>query len=157
MTSQFTLFSNVKIKYTILLLLTFLYACAAASDQTRNAELIVTYNNEEVQRTGSKYKSYSEMRKIADRKEKKYIIFSARWCPSCDFLERAMKQSGHIQSVNLIDVEELWVQGLAKVFKIPGVPTMIVVDERDTVVEKLVGPSDIIMHLLINVKTADEN
>jgi len=146
----------MKLIFSILAI--FIFACGSGPQQVekRNAELIVTYQGKEVHRAGSRYKSFDELKEISERVQKKYIIFSARWCKSCTFLNKALEQSGHAPLVSQIDVEELWVQGLAKFFKITGVPTLLVVDEKDRIIKRSAGPSEIVMYLLINVKTEDE-
>ena len=146
--------NNLKRKLSLILLLPALFSCGALQDAPpRNSELIVTYEGKEVHRVGSKFKSYQEMRQIADSGEQLYIVFAARWCKSCNFLFRALEQSGHKNFVNYIDIDEPWANNLAANFKISQVPTMIVVDKDSNIKNQLVGPSDIVMHLIINVKT----
>jgi thiol-disulfide isomerase/thioredoxin len=151
---------NTNIKYMFFTsLLMFLSACSSSGAQKRNAELIVTYQGGEVYRAGSKYQSYFDMKVRADRPEKKYIIFGARWCDTCDQLNLLLKQSGHETSdqVSLLDVEEDWASNLAKAYSIMILPTMIVVSEKNIIIGKIQGPSKIIMHLLINVEVKNED
>jgi len=140
-------------------LLVFLSACSSVPAQKRNAELVVTYQGKEVHRVGSKYQSYSDMEVRAGRSNKKYIIFSARWCKTCDHLNLLLKQSGHAENnqISLLDIEETWVSNLAQVYGITEVPIMIIVNEKDMIIGKLLGPSKIIMHLLINVEVKNED
>ena len=146
--------NNLKTRLLSTLLLPVLFSCGALQDAPpRNSELIVTYEGKEVHRAGSRFKSYQEMRAIADSGEQLYIIFAARWCESCNFLFRALEQSGHKKFVNYVDVDEPWANSLAAHFKISGVPTMIVVDKDSNIENRFTGPSDIVMHLIINVET----
>ena len=127
-----------------------IFGCASFTHQKRNAELIVHYNGQEVSRSGSKYMGFPEFEKFAKEKGKKYIVFSARWCDSCNFLDRALKQSGHDSTVVQLDADEIWVQQLMKVAGLRNVPTMMVTDENGNFKNTLVGPSKIIMHLIVH-------
>lgn len=129
----------------------FILSCGS-TPSPRQAELVVTYEGVEVHRAGSKYASIEEIHAKTGEKGKKYFIFSARWCKSCVFLERALEQSGHSDMVTLIDVDGQETGKLAAVLEIQNVPTMVVIDENDNITEKLVGPSAIVMHMLINVE-----
>ena len=116
----------------------------SAEKQYRNSDLVVTYYGQEVHRA-SKYTSLDEFRYLINESEKKYIIFSADQCPSC--------QSGHVEKVILLNLQESWVYELSQVLQIRGIPTLIVTDEKGNYVDQKVGPSDIIMYLIINVDT----
>ena len=126
-------------------------ACTPVNQQ-RNAELIVEYNGTEVYRAGTPFKSLKDFEKIIENKTKtKYVIFSAKWCNSCAFLNKALKQSGHWDQVVLLDIDERWVAGTAASLGIKAVPTMVVVDKDDSIVQTFEGPSAIVMYLLIHV------
>jgi len=141
----------MKVLFTILLA-TLFASCAHGPPPQRNAELIVTYEGTEVHRAGTPYKSLRQFEKILkDTTKTKYVIFSARWCDSCKFLNRALRQSGHWGAVTLIDIDEPWVRALAGEMQISNVPTMVVINKNDTIANTFIGPSAIIMHLLINV------
>ena len=133
----------------LILLLSVIPGCASTPQYKTNTEVIVHYNGKEISRTGSKFVSFEKFKELAHTKGKKYIIFSARWCKSCQFLDRSLKQSGHFNKVTFLDVDEEWVQQLMAVIQERNVPTMLVTDENGNFTEKLIGPSRIIMHLII--------
>jgi thioredoxin-related protein len=126
--------------------------CATTPPEKRNSELIVTYNGKEVHRAGSMYKSFEEFEKILQKKEKQYIIFSARWCSSCKFLQKALIQGNFIDKVTLLDIDEPWVAHLAKNLKIKNVPTMIVADKDGQIIDGRIGSPPIVLYLVINTK-----
>ena len=139
-------------------ILVFLAIISCASTPTpRQAELVVTYNGQEVHRAGSKYASIEEVHQKTLEKGKKYFIFAARWCKSCDFLEKALEQSGHRDIVTLIDIDDAESRKVAAALDIRNVPTMVVVDEKDKISDQLIGPSAIVMHMLIHVDKKNEN
>ena len=140
-------------RWIFLLLLTLIMATSCSAEkQYRNSELVVTYNGQEVHRA-SKYTSLNQFRYLVNESEKKYVIFSADQCPSCRTLYEALKQSGHVEKVILLNLQERWVYVLSQVLEIRGIPTLIVADEKGNFVTQKVGPSDIIMYLIINVDT----
>ena len=140
-------------RWIFLLLITFIMATSCSAEkQYRNSDLVVTYYGQEVHRA-SKYTSLDEFRYLINESEKKYIIFSADQCPSCQTLYEALKQSGHVEKVILLNLQERWVYELSQVLQIRGIPTLIVTDEKGNYVDQKVGPSDIIMYLIINVDT----
>ncbi|HBT10944.1 MAG TPA: hypothetical protein DEB18_16480 [Leeuwenhoekiella sp.] len=126
--------------------------CASSPPEKRNSELIVTYNGKEVHRAGSLYKSFEEFEKILQKKERQHIIFSARWCNSCKFLQKALTQGGFIDKVVVLNIDEPWVAHLAKSLKIKNVPTMIVSDKDGQIIDGRIGSPPIVLYLVINVK-----
>ena len=145
------------IRFISIFITLVLVSCSGMQTSThtkRNAELVVTYNGEVVHTAGSKYKTVDEFREIIQRKGPKYIVFGAKWCKSCGFLERALKQSNHFDKITFINVEEEWVAFLMSEIGIRSIPTMVIIGEDDKLSGTFVGPSKIIMHLLINVKTS---
>ena len=132
----------------LFLMLILTASCGSSPDYKTNTEVIVHYNGKEVSRTGSKFLSFEKFKELAHEKGEKYIIFSARWCKSCQFLDRALKQSGHFDKVMFLDVDEQWVQQLMVVVRERNVPTMMVTDENGNFTQVLVGPSKIIMYLI---------
>ncbi len=139
------------IALAVIIILSQLVACTS-TNQPRNAELIVTYNGEEVHRAGTAFKSLKEFDTIIrDNTKTKYVVFSAKWCNSCEFLKKALKQSGHWEQVTLINIDEPWVASLASSLGVRAVPSMVVVGKDDSIQKTFVGPSAIVMHLLINV------
>ena len=136
----------------LLLLFIFIVVGCGGEYQKRNAEIIVTYEGKEEYRAGTKYKSFKELQEVADSPGKKYIIFAAEWCSSCKHLYNALTESGHLNEVVFINVDEPWAFRVSQIFKVRGVPTMIVVEDDGSISSKIRGPSKITMYLLINVK-----
>ena len=132
----------------LLLPLIFITGCGAAPEYKTNTEVIVHYNGKEISRTGSKFVGFEKFKELAHEKGKKYIIFSARWCKTCQFLDKALKQSGNFDKVTFLDADELWVRELMAVVGERNVPTMMVTDENGNFTEILIGPSKIIMHFI---------
>tara|TARA_R100001510_G_C7647746_1_gene205092 strand:+ start:1217 stop:1648 length:432 start_codon:yes stop_codon:yes gene_type:complete len=137
----------------LLLPLALITGCGGAPEYKTNTEVIVHYNGKEISRTGSKFVSFEKFKELAHKKGKKYIIFSTRWCKSCQFLDRALKQSGYYDKVTFLDADEEWVQQLMVVVRERNVPTMMVTDENGNFTETLIGPSKIIMHFITKAKT----
>ena len=137
-------------KFVSILVFLAIISCGS-SPEPRQAELIVTYNGQEVHRAGSNYATIEEIHQKTLEKGEKYFIFSARWCKSCDFLQKALKQSGHLNQVVLIDIDDPNSKKLAAILEIQNVPTMVVIDKSDNISNTLIGPSAIVMHMLIHV------
>ena len=135
-----------------LILAVFFVIGCAGSTENRSADLTVHYFGKEIHRISTKYKNLQQIRTSLDIKQDKYLIFMADWCKSCDFLLKALKQSGHFEKVMLINIDERWVQALAAELGISAVPTMVKIDKKDKISKSIVGPSKITMYLLINVE-----
>ncbi len=136
------------IAFLALVLLMQLFSCGGTQEK-RNAELIVHYNGKEVHRSGSKYIGFPKFERIAKNKQKKYFIFSAEWCPSCKFLEKALKQMKKQGRVPIINIDEHWGSSLAANLGVNSVPTLVEADKNGNIVRIISGPSKIVMHLLL--------
>ena len=129
----------------------FAASCSGTNTERRNAELVVTYNGKEVHRAGSLYATMDELNRLLDSDEEKYVIFSAPWCPPCKTMIRALEQSGHLDKVYILNLEEPWVAYLYKAANLSVVPSMLVADAQGQPENIIAGASNIIMHLLIHV------
>jgi len=138
--------------FIAIVLILQVFGCNNQTPQKRNAELVVTYNGQEVHRAGTKYKSLEQFHKLLEEPKKKYIIFSAEWCKSCKFLQKALEQGGFEDKVTLLNIEEPWVARLAMNLKIKNVPTMIVADKKGQIIAGRVGSPPIVLYLVVNVK-----
>ena len=119
----------------------------------RNAELTVTYFGKEVYKENPTWSNKARIKKvIAEGRGKKYIIFGASWCKSCSLLRKALRQGEILQKVEFINVNEEWVNFLAKYYGITSIPTMLMLDEKANIEDIISGPSAIVMKLLINIK-----
>jgi len=136
--------------YFLIVFSFFLVGCATGPQEKRNAELIVEYHGVEVHRAGSEYSSLKEFEGLMGKKEQKYILFGAKWCNACRFLDKALEQSGHDTTVTKLNSDEAWVQSLMRGGGIRSIPTMVVLDEKDQLVGVFIGPSKIIMHLIVH-------
>lgn len=138
-------------KFAFAFLLFLFFGCSSSVEQKRNAELVVTYNGKEVHRASPIYTSRNEFNRLVQHQENKYIIFSANWCSQCKILVKALEQSGHIDKVIILNVDEPWVVKLYAVTGFKVVPAMVVLNETNNLIKAFAGPSDIVMYLLINV------
>jgi len=136
----------------ILFFLFFSLASCNSHIQKRNAELVVTYEGKEVHRASGKYASRDDLTRLVESKERKFIIFSADWCPQCKILHKILKQSGHINKVIILNLDEPWAARLYQMAGLKVVPSMIVSNEAGLPVSIRQGTSQIIMYLLINVE-----
>lgn len=67
----------------------------------------------------------------------KFLYFSAPWCGPCRTLGPVMEKVGQKYSVEKINVDEN--QELSAEFGIRSIPTVILVDESNKELERLVG------------------
>lgn len=67
----------------------------------------------------------------------KYLYFSAPWCGPCRMLGPIMEKVGQKYEVEKINVDEN--QELSAQFGVRNVPTVILVDESNKELERLVG------------------
>ncbi len=139
-------------KNILILLFLLTSACGADQYQKRNAELVVTYEGKEVHRASSVYSSQADLERSLNSKERKYIIFSAEWCPPCKTLLKALEQSGHIGRVMVLNLDEPWVAYLYQAAGLKIVPSMLVADSEGAPENIISGTPQIVMHLLINVE-----
>lgn len=67
----------------------------------------------------------------------KFLYFSAPWCGPCKMLGPTMEKVGQKHQVDKINVDEN--QELSAEFNVRSVPTVILVDESNNELERLVG------------------
>ena len=67
----------------------------------------------------------------------KFLYFSAPWCGPCRTLGPVMEKVGQKYSVEKINVDEN--QELSAEFGVRSIPTVILVDESNKELERLVG------------------
>ena len=142
---------RLRVLTVILVLLSI--SCSGANTERRNAELVVTYDDKEVHRASPIFTSKDEFTKELENSGEKYIIFSAPWCPPCTPMLRALEQSGHIDKVTILNLEEPWVAYLFKATNLSVVPTLLVADSSGLPKTIVQGASPIVMHLIINIDT----
>ena len=67
----------------------------------------------------------------------KFLYFSAPWCGPCRMLGPVMEKVGQKYSVEKINVDEN--QELSAQFGVRSIPTVILVDESNKELERMVG------------------
>jgi hypothetical protein len=127
-------------------------ACSGAQENKRNAELVVTYEGKEVHRASPIYTSLEDFSHIVESKEDKYIIFGAEWCEKCKFLYKALRQSGHIDKVAILNLDEPWVAELYNATGLKMVPAMVVTSHLGKILAVEVGAPRIVLYLVINLE-----
>ena len=135
----------------IILTLTTLSCNSTTQPTKRNAELVVTYEGKEIKRENPTWFNEPQLREALKRPGKKYLIFGAPWCKSCNFLRTALRQGNLLDDVIFINIDEEYAGHVAQFYGIKSIPTMFALDERSSITTVKVGPNQITMHLLIHV------
>jgi len=65
------------------------------------------------------------------------LKFSAEWCQPCKMLAKTLEGANLPYTISSIDIDDS--PNLAADYKVRGVPTMILVDDNDKEVGRLVG------------------
>lgn len=68
---------------------------------------------------------------------KKVLRFTASWCQPCKALAATLESIDHTVPIEVIDIDEN--QELAIKYNVRGVPTLIMLDESDLVLKRMVG------------------
>ena len=126
-------------------------ACTAGVKQAEksNTEVVVHYNGKEISRKNTKYIGENELKHLLNRGEETIVIFGADWCSSCELARKAIKQSNLKIGVHWINIDEIWVQKLAKAMGINQVPLMFHVGSDDLTVAVRAGPGAIVSYLVL--------
>ena len=115
-----------------------------------NTELVVHYNGKEVHRRSNKYISEKQLLHLIRSKQDFVIIFAADWCKACTLTKKALKQAKLKKPIYYLNVGSDWVKRLAGDMHIKSIPLMIHTDKNNKTKASLVGPSDIVLYLLLN-------
>ena len=97
-------------------------------------------------------------RKIRDAVKKPsgrpiYLIFAASWCNPCHQLLRIIATEGWDQRLYLANIEERWVQRIAQLLSIRGLPTLIVASaDGSSIKRKIEGAPAIITYLAVHLE-----
>ena len=141
-----------KIKLLFACLVAVLLSCGAppsnTQETTSNTEVIVHYNGVEVSRKNSKYLSQAELTKLSDLKKDFIIIFSSEMCSACVFTSEQIKQANLKKKIYYLNLSERWVQQLATLLDIKGVPFLMHVNDKGITVATKLGPVAIINYLI---------
>jgi len=125
-------------------------ACNNKTPPTRNAELTVTYMGKVVKYERPTWYNESQLREELKKPGKKYLIFGAPWCGGCDSLRTALRQANLLHKVIFVNVEEEWCTRVAQFYSVKSLPTLFEIAPDTKITDAKVGPSEIVMHLLIN-------
>ena len=137
------------------LILTFVallgLSCGSAPPvDNSNTELVVHYNGKEVHRRGGEYISEQKLVSLIRGDKDFVVIFSADWCKACALTKKALKQANLNKPIYYLDMEADWVQRLASMMEIKSIPLMVHADADGQPKASLIGPSDIVLYLLLN-------
>ena len=133
------------------LLLVLSMACGSTQPYKDNSSLVVTYYGKEVHRRNTGYISHSQLKSILAKEEGFVIIFSADWCKSCQTVKKSIERaSPKLKSkVYYLNLDEKWVQQLAMIMRIKGVPLMLDIDEKGQTIAIKGGAVPIMSYLLL--------
>ena len=74
---------------------------------------------------------------MTEAKEKHLLVFSAKWCGPCRMMKAHVWSDPTIEdklkvfdSVNFVDIDDPKNQALSATYRIQGVPTIYIVDEK---------------------------
>ena len=134
---------------TILALVTAL-GCTSSNQVhgESNTSLVVTYNGKEVYRRNTKWISLDEFASLQNKKTA-IIIFGAEWCKVCETLRTALTQLNLKEKIYYVNIDEPWMREVMVSTNIKKIPIMFHLTNGKADMAK-VGPSEIIMWLLIN-------
>ena len=93
--------------------------------------------------------TYEELEELIKLPQKMHVVFSSPRCNACNYLRKAINNVGLNNKVIYINVDEGWGNGLAQQFNIKGVPELIVTDANKNIVQKIGGPGDILLFLVL--------
>ena len=131
-------------------LLTQLSGCGSTPPETRNAELVVTYQGKVVNHRRPTWYNDSQLKAELEKPGQKFLIFGAPWCGGCKNLRKLMAQGNMDNKVIWINVDEQWAGLLAQHYGLKNVPTMFHIGKDGRIDSIKVGPNAIIMHILIH-------
>ena len=137
---------------TVLIILMTLIACSSTPPQQRNAELTVTYFDKKVKHEKPTWTNMARLENILRKNEKKYLIFGANWCESCNFLRRALTEGQLMEHVEFLNVDERWVNQLGAHYDIKSIPLMIELAKDNIITNVRIGPGQIVVYLLVHLE-----
>ena len=134
----------------ILIILTNLSCGSAPPANNANTQLVVHYNGKEVHRRGGEYISEQKLVSLVRAEKEFIIIFAADWCNACKLTKKALKQANLKKPIYYLNIDSDWVQKLAAMMHIKSIPLMVHTDSTGETKASLIGPSDIVLYLLLN-------
>jgi len=92
---------------------------------------------------------FEELEELVKLPQKMHVIFASPRCNACNYLRKAIDNVGLSDRVIYINVDQRWGNGLAQQFEIKGVPELVVTDVNKNIVQKVAGPGDILLFLVL--------
>jgi len=68
---------------------------------------------------------------------KSIISFTAKWCPNCPRMKPVLEKLGEDYDVTIVDVDDN--PDAAKTWGVMSLPTTLIIDEQNNVLERAVG------------------
>ena len=124
-------------------------SCASTPPTPRNAELTVTYFGKEIKKEKPRWTNEASLREALKKPGKKFLVFGAEWCEACKFLRRALREGELHNAVENINVDVPWVNSVADFYGINAIPTMLILESDNTIIDVRVGPGAITLYLLL--------
>jgi len=136
-------------KNFVLILFCLLMSCGGTQQVgVDNTELTVAYDGVVEARSGGAYIDlYTLKRLLNDKSKDQYFIFSDDMCGGCTSLKKSLRERNWIDEVNLLNLDDKFVQELAGLMQVRVLPTMVVEKKNDSGVLIFEGPAEIMMYL----------
>lgn len=139
------------IKYLLALFAVFSLSCGSLPPANNlNTKPVVHCSEKEVHRRGGEYISEQKLVSLIRTNQEFVIIFVADWCKACTLTKKALKQAKLKKPVYYLNADLEWVQRLAGMMKIKSIPLMVHTGPDGKTKASLIGPSDIVLYLLLN-------
>ena len=114
-----------------LFLVASLFGCSPNPPNPSSSSLTVSYNNKIVHKRTEGWIKIGDLKAYLLKRQKKFIIFGARWCGPCKFVRRLVDQMNFKYEIAWIDIDEDWGQMLYRQLGRNSVPIMVEADELD--------------------------
>jgi len=141
--------------FTSLTLLLALATGCQSNIQPRNSELVVEYFGKKIKHEKPRWTNHARLMNVLKKSEKKFLIFGADWCGACAQLRIALKDAQFTQHVEYLNADVPWVASLMRSYQITGIPFMIELDKNNVIQTGKVGPSAIVLHLLVHIENSN--
>jgi thiol-disulfide isomerase/thioredoxin len=131
----------------------FFLSASCASYTPRKADLVVTYDDKVIKSSGPTWTTQEELVQTVAQNKKVYIVFIATWCEPCKVLVRISKTEGWLGKVHFLNIDEVWVNAIARDMKITGVPSLVVASDRGAVTNKILyGLPQVATYLSVHIE-----
>ena len=134
---------------TVFALFLIFFTVSCGSEQKRNADLVVTYNNKVIHSVGPSWNSQKDLQKAIETNQRPIrVIFTASWCGYCKKLRTIIEKQKWRDHVYYLNYDEDWVKKLALMMEVQIIPTMVSFDGKDgQKVKKISGWGGIVLDL----------